>query len=287
MPQNPTNIDFDELYDEKDNFEEEVGISFSSEGIDTTDGAWIPEIPTQDEKTKVVTQRKDDRTAQERIDDIFHKMGSQRHYLTCVLKTCESPAQSKQIEEALAEVQKHNASVYTAFNICSILECAGALARTTEAGELYDEQNFEPELVCIDGEEYLRPTPAPAVYWKTTAEGLDKLESFDPYVALSELYAQEPQFVVLYQRIFECLEHAQAGCTHKDFSELIDDDPLVKKPRFYAGYFIERLERCDAIVWKDGWYITDVGREFYERACADEQANTDAPEKCVAAKGGN
>lgn len=273
MPQNVTSISQDELYNDTDSFEDELGIRFDTQGIDTNDGAWIPDIPTQDSKDAPHEERADERSPKERIDDVFHKMGSCRHYLTTVLSCCESPVQSSDIEQALLEVQKYNASVYSTFNICTMLENAGALERTTETGEPYDEQKFEPELVCIDGEEYLKPVPAPAVYWKTTQEGAEKLACFDPLSELSQLYADEPQFSVLYQRILKFMQEKPSGCTLANISEIIDSDPLVQKPRYYAGYFLERLEKCDGVAWKGAWFVTDEGKQFYQDFLAQESQN--------------
>ena len=44
-------------------------------------------------------------------------------------------------------------------------------------------------------------------------------------------------------------------------NEAVDNDELLKSPRLYAPHFIDKLEKCDAVEWRDkSWRITEVGR---------------------------
>ena len=49
----------------------------------------------------------------------------------------------------------------------------------------------------------------------------------------------------------------------------MDNDELLKSPRLYAPHFVDKLERCDAVEWRDkSWRITAVGQEG-QRLVAD------------------
>ena len=61
-------------------------------------------------------------------------------------------------------------------------------------------------------------------------------------------------------------------------NEAVDNDELLKSPRLYAPHFIDKLEKCDAVEWRDkSWRITEVGRAG-QRIVADLVAAQSAPE---------
>ena len=74
------------------------------------------------------------------------------------------------------------------------------------------------------------------------------------------------------------LAQNQDGLPLSKIADAVDDDPLVQKPRFYAGHFLERLERADAVQWRDAWCITQIGRESLEQLEDVEDAGVPADE---------
>ena len=61
-------------------------------------------------------------------------------------------------------------------------------------------------------------------------------------------------------------------------NEAVDNDELLKSPRLYAPHFIDKLEKCDAVEWRDkSWRITEVGRAG-QRIVADLVAAQAAPD---------
>ena len=69
-----------------------------------------------------------------------------------------------------------------------------------------------------------------------------------------------------------------AGASMPTINEAVDNDELLKSPRLYAPHFIDKLEKCDAVEWRDkSWRITEVGRAG-QRIVADLVAAQAAPE---------
>jgi hypothetical protein len=54
----------------------------------------------------------------------------------------------------------------------------------------------------------------------------------------------------------------QGGHTKKDIDRIVDKDPLLQSPRLYSGYFVEGLERDEAIEWTGSWNITQLGKSL-------------------------
>ena len=261
----PNTPDLDSLYDDEFNLEQAIDSKFSTEGINTEKGSWIPDTPTQTATPPVKKTVVDTRTAEQRIDDLFKKMGPQHRLLLSVLAACEQRKPFEDVEKTVAELQQFNASVYSPANFCGMLEAAGALAHVTEDGTPYDEFVNEPELVTIDGQEFLKPRPAPQSFWETTPVGAARVDAYDPHAQLAAIYGEFPQTLPIFKRVLTLLADEPDGASLAKISAIVDSDPLVQKPRFYAGHFLERLERADAVEWRDAWCITDIGRESLEQ----------------------
>lgn len=261
----PNTPDLDSLYDDEFNLEQTIDSKFSTEGINTEKGSWIPDTPTQTATPPVKKTVADTRTAEQRIDDLFKKMGPQHRLLLSVLAACEQRKPFEDVEKTVAELQQFNASVYSPANFCGMLEAAGALAHVTEDGTPYDEFANEPELVTIDGQEFLKPRPAPQSFWETTPVGAARVDAYDPHAQLAAIYGEFPQTLPIFKRVLTLLADEPDGASLAKISAIVDSDPLVQKPRFYAGHFLERLERADAVEWRDAWCITDIGRESLEQ----------------------
>ena len=74
------------------------------------------------------------------------------------------------------------------------------------------------------------------------------------------------------------VSYYEAGASMPTINEAVDNDELLKSPRLYAPHFIDKLEKCDAVEWRDkSWRITEVGRAG-QRIVADLVAAQTAPE---------
>lgn len=276
-----TNADeLDKLFDPQIDidFEQSLDDRFSTKGVDTQNGSWVPETPRQSAQPAQPVKKADTRTAKQRIDDLYHQMAPQHLVFNTILQTCKKRAPFDEVEAAVGQITQYMASVYSAANYCCMLKAAGALARVTDDGTPYDQYVNEPELVVVDGQEFLRPRPAPKSYWELTQEGCRRLEAYDPHAQLQEIYAEHPQVLPIFKRVLTLLAQSQDGLPLSKIADAVDDDPLVQKPRFYAGHFLERLERADAVQWRDAWCITQIGRESLEQLEDVEDAGAPADE---------
>ena len=217
-----------------------------------------------------------ERPAKERIDDLLKAMAPRRTVLLGILAACAQPQPASAVKAQVDELQANNFSVYSAANLCSLLEKAGALERVTADGDPADDAEIEPETVVVDGVEYLEAREPVETYWLATAPGIAALEADKPLDRLRALLDEDAAYAPIYQRILN-LCAADGGAATPAINDAVDHDPLVQKPRFYAPHFIDRLEKCDALVWKKAWCITDIGRTGLD-LLADAPATAESKE---------
>jgi hypothetical protein len=101
------------------------------------------------------------------------------------------------------------------------------------------------------------------VFWLITDEGREYLGTDDPYGRLIELIAEEPHYRTIYVRLLEYCSN-EVGRSSEELGKLIDDDPLVQKPRKYFSYFVKKLEDCSALSWASKWHTSDLGKKGLE-----------------------
>lgn len=213
------------------------------------------------------------RPASERTRELLAHMNPHRRVLLGVLKAATQPRSNADITGIVDELRAHKFSVYSASNICTMLETAGALERVLEDGSPYAAYAPAPRIVNIDGEDFYEPTDPPAVYWCTSEAGLKALEANDPAERTARQLTREADFKTLYKRVL-AMAAREEGTTMSQLSGAIDSDPLIAEPRrFFVQHFVEALERCECIAWKgDAWRITDLGRRVLEEDLADIDA---------------
>ena len=135
----------------------------------------------------------------------------------------------------------------------------------------------EPALVEVDGVSYYEAGEAPEVCWLATADGAAYAEADKPLDRLTNLLAEDAKYATIYERILG-LTAQESGASMPTINEAVDNDELLKSPRLYAPHFIDKLEKCDAVEWRDkSWRITEVGRAG-QRIVADLVAAQAAPE---------
>ncbi len=247
------------LDSELDEFDPLADTGEDAEDGDSADIA--PVGSATDEPVAAPAVAVDTRTPQERIDDLFKSMAPRRKVLLGILACCSGDP--KPVAEVNAEVdrlQEDNFSVYSAANLCSLLEGAGAIERITADGAPADEVETEPKTVVVDGVEYLEAAEPVQIYWRITEAGQAKLDADNPVERLRALLDEDAAYAVIYQRILT-LCSADGGATTPSINSAVDDDPLVQKPRLYAPHFVDKLEKCDALEWRKAWFTTEVGLE--------------------------
>lgn len=227
--------------------------------------------PLTDPQTALAgAPKQDDRPASERIEGLFAAMPTRRRVLLAVLEYLDEPRRSDALLERVEELQEHDRAVYTGLDYAQLLLEAGAVRKTGADGSDFDEEAEQaPDIVEVDGARFYRPTDGKQVFWQATDEGRAYRAADDPFGGLRALAEEEPALRPVYRRVLEaCL--AEEGRSVVCLEALVNDDPLVQKPRRFCSYFVKRLEDCGALSWQGRWKTTGLGERALESLFADE-----------------
>lgn len=252
------NLSLDAELDEFDPLEDS-----EPETEDDAGGEYLAPAGLTPEAIAAAQPAHDDRPAEERMSDLLTSMAPRRKVLLGILSFCHEPQPVAEVNAYVDELQQNNYSVYTAANLCSLLERAGGLERVTADGGPADDIEQEPQVVVVDGVEYLEASEPVELFWVATDAGRGAVEADKPLERLRNLLDEDATYLPIYKRILT-LCSAEGGAKTPAINDAVDHDPLVQKPRFYAPHFIDKLEKCDALVWEKTWVATEVGRAGLE-----------------------
>lgn len=262
--------DFNDFFDPFEDFDNQGTAAISVPRADNSDfllndldfGSDVPADVQGVKQTK--DQIIDDRPAEERLAELIKSMDSQRHTILGVLRMCKTPQHVASVNQYVSEAQQYNVSVFSAANICSLLEKEGGLERVTEEGLRFDEFEVEPvTVVDEDGVECLQPGEPPEVFWVSTPEGLAIADAGDPAADLRAVLEKESAYLHVYKRVLEMASSPEGASRDAIFNAV--DPALAKiKPRMYSPHFVDKLFKCDALVWRNAWFITDLGSRCLE-----------------------
>lgn len=195
------------------------------------------------------------------FEGLLAAMPQYRRLFLDVVATCGQPQSDEEVQDLLHQGCQKSRSVYDPGTLCSLLERAGALERVDEQGNPCEDASAEPVLVEEDGEAYLVADAAPAWKWASTDEALAYVQSDDPQGRLREIVAEDAEVAEAYEHILRACA-VEEGCAMQDLNSQVNALPSVASQRKRAGYFIDKLERCDAIAWEGSWKITEIGRSL-------------------------
>ena len=200
----------------------------------------------------------DDRPAEVRTAELFDRMKTRRKILLGVIARCVEPCDALAINACVDELQSAQRSVYDGPAMTALLERAGAIEKVegTEAQE--------PKTVVVDGVEYLEPAEKVEVRYQATAAGRAMLEADKPADRLAEALEKDPAYKPIFLRILKACGE-EGGKSAKQLGALVDSDPLLQEPRFWAAHFFNILGECDALSWDGTWKTTDLGWQAIER----------------------
>lgn len=263
---------FDPLAEDEDETEEAPYVLSRASESEETD--------SEDAETEAAKPPVDERSDYERTRDLLEGMAPRRKIFLGILSFCSEQQAVSAVNAYVEEFKKDDYSIYTAADLCKLLEQAGAIERITSGGETAEEASIEPKTVVVDGVSYLEPNEPEVTYWKTTEAGQAVLEEDKPLERMQDLMERDAQYAPIYTRILELCD-SNGGATIAEINAVVDDDPLVQKPRLYGPHFVALLEECDALAWKDKtWCITDVGHAAVELIAT--QAVSSSAESAVA-----
>ena len=194
-------------------------------------------------------------TPDELIERLITGIPGQRFRLLHAVAFCETPHTLDEIVADLAEAFPTDVSVYDGAQLVQLLEEAQALS--SERSE--EDSAIEGELEPAGDEDYIMVKPAAPRFYTATAPGLDAVKTSCGEHVVYALLAEEPRYLPLYKTILDMTSQPQ-GCPTKEMDAVIDTDPLCVDPRRFCGYFLGRLEKAGALVWRTSWITTDLGK---------------------------
>jgi hypothetical protein len=207
-------------------------------------------------------------------------MSTRRKVLLGIVGLCREPVESEALMPQVEELQANNQSVFSAATLVGLLEEAGALRRVDAEGndlataESWDDDGADvadpgaSDEAPVDGEnaeegvEYLEPAAAASFFWLATPEGLAAVEADDPQARLQKLVEDDAFYLPVYREILEAL--ADGPLTKPQLDVMVKAHPLTQDRQHLTGYFLDRLERADAVAWTNPWTITDLGRSLLD-----------------------
>lgn len=202
--------------------------------------------------------------ASERIGELFEKFNPRRRVLAGILRFLDTPQSAADLDAKVEELQQHDFSVYTGANYTTLLEEAGAIEKTNEDGVPFSEvPEQEPQVVTVNGAEFLKPAPWREAFWLATDDARAYLAQDDPLARFRELISSDARYLSIYLRILEAADR-EDGVSTPELNELVDNDPLLENPRLFTAHFTELLERCEALRWDGTWKTTEVGRTLLD-----------------------
>ena len=237
----------------------------------------------------------------ERLAKLVDTMPGQTKMLVRILGFCRERRSAEEVLAAVAGWQKLNFSVYEPAVLCGLLEKAGGLDHVNEDGTPYvqpdegsissttsedaqdatDEKSADQAGAAPAGESELvegpegeepsdedfddscaEPEPQRSSFWVTTQAGLDLVAEHNPRAHVAQMLEDEAYYMPVYRELLEKL--VDGPMTKKEIDVIVRANPASESPRRLGGYFVDRLERIEAIEWTGAWSITEIGREMLD-----------------------
>lgn len=194
------------------------------------------------------------------VDNLIKAMAPQRSYLMRFLNAAADNPTMDAMKALYDEWFEYSPTVFTAYDMCVLLEEAGALERVTADGTPYDMGAAEPIMVIDEatGATYYQANEPADLCWKLTDAGRTILDDDDPVGRAQAYFEVDTALQPLYKRL---LTLCRDGAALEELNDAINYDVLSWEPRVYAPFFIDRMEKADAIEWKGTWQLTEVGNE--------------------------
>ena len=175
-----------------------------------------------------------------------------REILYKTLAFCETERPLREAEDFIAALPQFNLATQNQYYLLTSLVRAYGLelVERDEAGEPVTAA--QKEGLTEDEVDDL----VAAISFKTTEVGAYFVEYNRPQARLVDLLSLDPGRADTYRELLEdaFLDGRPALQT------VIDGRPETMQP----SVFVDKLERAGALVWKDGWTLTEEGREFLE-----------------------
>jgi hypothetical protein len=212
-----------------------------------------------------VDPKADTRSPREKVASLIDAMKPHKSILLGLIDFCKEPQVAEAVDERLAMLTQFQYCVYDGVELRRLLQEAEAFEYLEPATDepATDEQVAEPQVEKDeDGQEYLVIKKRPEGLWLSTTAAVGLLEEQDAGRDFQLLMQAEPCYLDVYRQI---IDYCRSPRTIKEIDQFINGHPLLKEPRRYGGYFIERLEKNGGLEWRGNWVSTDLGISFLEQ----------------------
>lgn len=196
------------------------------------------------------------------VDDLIKAMPAQRVYLMKFLRAAADTPTMDDIKGIYNDWFEYSPTVFSAYDMCVLLEEAGAIERVTADGAPYDMSTAEPVMVTDEatGAVYYQANEPADLHWKLTDAGQTILDDDDPVGRAQACFDADEALQPLFKRLLTLCQ-AEEGAELEALNDALNYDDLAWEPRVYAPYFIDCMEKADAIEWTGTWKLTDTGTQ--------------------------
>lgn len=204
-----------------------------------------------------------DPSPRERIEELLRKMRPCRGTLLRIVDACREPMRVSDVNCLIDELQRTNRSVFNAADLCNLLQRVGALVLVDTQGQPFD-RSQEPDMADDGtGTGRLTASQPPIAHWLATPDGIAALEADDPLGRAHSLFESDPHYLPIYKCILTLCARSE-GAKTPAIGAAVNGHELLQRPRLFATYFIDRLERCGTIAWTGLWAATEAGLHALE-----------------------
>ncbi len=202
-------------------------------------------------------------TPVERVTAVVMKQPLDREILYKTLGFCRERRALTDIEEEIASYPEFQYATQNQYRLISFLADAGGLDlfELDDGGEIVTD-----ERKAGLSEDEIDDLVASYAYL-TTAAGEAAHEQLAPRKRMLELLDTTPEHA---GTITAILEFCTSSRTYEEIEDLLAGSSTVssgtspEEAAVHPSYFVSNLERVGAVVWNDGWLLSDEGRVILE-----------------------
>lgn len=215
----------------------------------------------------------DDRTEEERLDvleDTVTRHPLNREVLYRLLAYCAEERALDDLEREVASWPSFKTATQNQYRLAEHLVRAGGLERIERDGDGALVAPQDKEGLDEDAADDLVAT----VSYRATETGRRFVELHRPRARLVELLQLAPERADVYVELLEFVRaHPRS---YRDVEDLLRGRPVLEtvidgeRSVMQPSVFVDKLERSGALVWNEGWRLTEEGESFLQDMKASE-----------------
>lgn len=198
------------------------------------------------------------------LEEAVTKHPLNREVLYKLLAYCEQERQLEDIERTIASWPEFRTATQNQYRMAETLVRAHGLVRIEhdEAGNPVSPE----DLVGLD--EDAADDLVKSVTYRTTDVGASFVEQHRPRARLVELLQLAPERADVYIELLDFI--AEKPRTYNEIVSLLSGRPVLEtvidgtRHTMQPSVFVDKLERSGALVWNEGWCLTEEGKTFLQ-----------------------